>query len=144
MATTLMFLSCAVNVIYHDENKAAAQAVQFVKAAFVQQDSQSAYALLATRTKPYYPVEKLSEWIKKLHPSEYPRVVVAREFEPMPGQRSMNIYLYGESENEMFYYRLIMDGTAPTGYRVSGFARANGPYPSKLKCPLSEEISTTD
>ena len=141
---SLMLLSCRSTLIHHDEDKAAAQAVQFANVAFVQQDFLSACLLFEGPPKIVYSVEMITKSIKNLHPSEYPSVVVAREFEPMPGQESMNIYLYGESENEMFYYRLNMHGTASSGYRVSGFSRANEPYPSKLKRPLSGNISTAE
>jgi hypothetical protein len=63
--------------------------------------------------------------------------LMATDFEPMPGQTAMSIYLTGKNDNEDFYYRLVMQGTTQTGYTVSGFYRGSTAYPaSKLRQTL--------
>lgn len=41
----------------------------------------------------------------------------------------MNIFLMGDNPDENFYYRLVMEGTASTGYKVAGIFRGNKRYP---------------
>jgi hypothetical protein len=73
----------------------------------------------------------------------YPISLTAEEFEPMPGQKGMNIFLYGENESEKFFYRLTMEGTTGMGYEVSGIYRGSGPYPpSKSRQRLKAAYST--
>lgn len=51
----------------------------------------------------------------------------------------MNIFLVGEVDSEKFYYRLVMAGTQDAGYKVAGFWRGSGPYPtSKLRHSLQK------
>ena len=45
------------------------------------------------------------------------------------GQKGMNIYLFGQTRNETFYYRFFMEGTKETDYTVGGLWRNEGPYP---------------
>jgi hypothetical protein len=48
----------------------------------------------------------------------------------MPGEKAIYVFLTGENSGEHFYYRLTMEGTAPTGYKVLRLDRAAQPYPS--------------
>lgn len=71
-----------------------------------------------------------------MHPKTFPSRVSATEYEPMPGQKSMLIYLQGSGSGEEFYYRLVMAGDASSGYRVSGLYRGSQPYPPSKRHPL--------
>jgi len=126
-----------MRVISHDEQAAAAAATQFAQTTFVKRDYASAHNLLSRAAQKQIPLDKLTEAIAKMHPKSYPARVVATEFEPVPGQRGMYIYLKGDGDGEEFYYRLVVEGDAPTGYRVNGLFRGNGPHPSQNKRPLS-------
>ncbi len=65
------------------------------------------------------------------------------EFEPIPGQEGMNIYLTGENGAEKFYYRIPMKGSEGKGYKAAGVFRGQGPYaPSELRQPLQVKRST--
>jgi hypothetical protein len=129
--------SPSVSVLTHDEDQAAVGAEEFAKVAFVQHDYQKAYSYLWDETKKHLSLEQVTEIIKTTHTSGYPSQVFAAEFEPMPGQTAMNIFLRGKNEKEEFFYRLVMEGTKEKGYKVSGFYRGSGPYPpSKLRMAL--------
>jgi hypothetical protein len=47
----------------------------------------------------------------------------------MFGEKAIYIFLTGENSGEHFYYRLTMEGTATTGYRVLRLDRGGTPYP---------------
>jgi hypothetical protein len=135
--------NCSGSIISHDEDMAAKSAIQFALVAFVQHDAPNGFFLLSENAKKSIPVEKFSEALSQMHPLQYPLSVTAVEFEPIPGQKGMNILLHGANGAEQFYYRLMMEGTAGTGYKVAGFFRGNGPYPgSKLKQKLKTTYST--
>jgi hypothetical protein len=142
-AFALVFLmSCTATAISHDEDMAAKSAVEFAKVALIEHDIQSSYSLLSENAKKMISFEKYSQAIAQTHPSLYPKSLTADEFEPMPGQKSMYIFLHGENGSEKFYYRFTMEGTARTGYKVLGIYRGDGPYPpsrrrQKLKTPYS-------
>ncbi|NLO91520.1 MAG: hypothetical protein GX410_05960 [Elusimicrobia bacterium] len=139
----VMALSGCVSASVQDEKLAARQAGEFCDVAFIRHDAVQAYALLLEQTKQSIPADKFAGILVQMHPSGYPNIVKAIEYEPLPGQRAMNIILVGENSSEKFYYRLVMAGDAVSGYRVAGLFRSNGPYPgnpnlrgAKLLAPL--------
>jgi len=136
-------ISCTASVIHHDEDMAAKTAIEFSKVAIVQHNIQNGYSLMSDNAKKTVSLEQYSQVFSQMHPSLYPLFLTAKEFEPMPGQKGMNIFLYGENGSERFFYRLTMEGTKETGYKVSGIYRGSGPYPpSKLRQTLKTAYTT--
>src|SRR5215475_15893499 len=140
-----LFLICALGLmscmesINHDPSSAAKKAEEFAQVAFVRQDVENGYGLLADGTKRYVSLEQFKAVLSKLHPKGFPKTVTALEYEPMPGEKAIFIFLTGENSGEHFYYRLTMEGTAITGYKVLRLDRASQPYPaSSDKKRLSE------
>jgi hypothetical protein len=127
--TCFSLASCGVSVIVHDERAAARTAAKFADLAFVQTDYSDAEALLSSQMQQAVPSDKLTAQITKMHPKGRPADVAATEFEPLPGQRAMNIYLKGSRGESTFYYRFLMVGDKGSGYEVNGFWRGSGPYP---------------
>jgi hypothetical protein len=137
LLATLLACTTKVNTFHHEPSIAATNAAQFAQIAFVQQNSERAYDLLADEMKNSTSLQEFKEGISKLHPSKYPLKIEATEYEPRPGQKGMSIFLYGENEDEKFYYEFVMDGVKEEGYKVSGIWRGNGPYPpSTMRKPL--------
>jgi hypothetical protein len=129
----LMFavgLMGCVESVNHDELSAGKKAEEFARNAFVKQDIENGYALLADGTKRYVSLAQFKEVVSKLHPKAFPKTVIASEYEPMAGEKAIYIFLMGENSGEHFYYRLTMEGTATTGYKVLRLDRAGQPYPS--------------
>jgi hypothetical protein len=134
-----LLIACApqVNVFRHEPSMAAKQADKFADIAFIKRELQTAYNMLSGGMKAHFSFEQFTELITKMHPSGYPLKVQSMEFEPMPGQKAMNIFLVGEHGEEKFYYRFTMEGVKETDYKVSGLWRGQGPYPpSKMRQPL--------
>ena len=129
--------ACSIGVIDHDPSIAAARAVEFAELAFVQGASERSHALLADDSKKTTSVAALGEVLQRMYPKARPLSVKATEFEPVPGQKMISIFLRGENGDELFFYRLVMSGTATAGYKVAGLFRGSGPYPeSKLRRKL--------
>jgi hypothetical protein len=126
ICTIVPLIGCAEK-IDHDPAAAAAKAEEFVRVAFIEHDVTRSYELLAVGTRRYVSLEKYQEVIGRLHPKGYPSAVKAGDFEPMPGENAIYIFLAGENAGESFYYRLTMEGSAATGYRVLQFDRSNRP-----------------
>jgi hypothetical protein len=108
---------------------ARSKAEQFADAALIEHDLGSAYGLLSQAMRNQLSFEQFKYLISKMHPAQYPDAVNATEYEPLMGQKGMNIYLFGQTRNENFYYRFFMEGTKESDYTVGGLWRNDGPYP---------------
>ncbi len=130
----LLFVGCAqVNVLHHDEDMAANSAKHFANIVLIDKKFQIAYGLMSNNAQNYFNFDKFKSMIQEIHPNGYPAEVIATDYEPIPGQAGMNILLEGKNQKEIFYYRLLMEGTKDKGYKVSGIWRGNGKNPgSKL------------
>ena len=114
--------------IKHDEVLAGKRAVEFAQVAFVKQDIEKGYALLSGAAKRYVSLEKFKETVFRLHPKGFPASVTATEYEPMPGEKAIYIYLVGENSGEQFQYTLTMEGSAGTDYKVTKITSGSSSY----------------
>ena len=119
-----------METINHDASSAGKKAEEFAQVAFVKQEVENGYGLLADGTKRYVSLEQFKAVLSKLHPKGFPKTVTALEYEPMPGEKAIFIFLTGENSGQHFYYRLTMEGTATTAYKVLRLDRADQPYPA--------------
>src|SRR5262245_16388457 len=129
-------LSSCVRVIEHKQANAARAAERFSETAFGKQNYAAAHGLLTPAGQEGIPLEKLTKDIAKMHPAAFPKTVKAVEYEPMPGQTAMQIFLRGTADDEEFYYRLVMVGDKHSGYQVSEYWRGSGPHPPSSRKPL--------
>jgi len=137
LALIIGFLGCADSPVTHDEVLAAKTATEFAEAAFVQQDIQSAHARLSDAAKRYLSVNDMREALSKLHPRGYPSRVVATEYEPIPAeQKAIYIFLVGQGSGQPLRYRLTMERTASSDYKVAVFDRVYGHSESPLRKSL--------
>ena len=87
-------------------------AAKFAELAFVQSDYAGAHALLSPQLEQATAGDKLAAGVGKMHPKGRPSEVKAIEFEPLPGQRAMNIYLKGtQSDEEDVSWLSVEDGS---------------------------------
>ena len=137
-------VGCKGYVISHDEDKAADQAVRFGQAAFVVRDFKDAYRMLQPDLQKELPAPGFRDIVENIHPGGFPSVIEATDFEPVPGQESVQIFLEGRNGSSIFHYRFVMAGTSATGYRVAGMYRSVTPYPqSPLRQKLSRRAATS-
>ncbi len=117
VALAALALGCA-DVVKHDEKLAGKRAIEFAQAVLINKNFAKGYELLADGGKRHIPAEKFIESMKRLHPRGFPTRVTAKEYQPMPGENAMWIYLVGQNSEDQFQYRVTMEATANGDYKV--------------------------
>ncbi|MGH7872426.1 MAG: hypothetical protein ACREQO_09425, partial [Candidatus Binatia bacterium] len=121
----LAFAGC-VDSVRHDETLAAKRALDFVRAAFIDKNLDKAYGMLSDGGKRHVPLDKFKQSIAAMHPRGYPTKVTAIEYEPMAGEKAIYIFLKGQNSEEQFGYRITLEGSADTDYRVLKVDQGSG------------------
>jgi hypothetical protein len=116
-ALILSFSGCAESV-KHDEALAAKRALEFGRVVFVEKNLDKGYDLLGDGGRRHVPREKFKQSLAAMHARDYPTKLAAMEYEPMADERAIYIFLRGQSSEEQFNYRVTMEGTAATDYKV--------------------------
>ena len=124
----LAFVGC-VGSVRHDEALAAKRALEFVRAAFIDKNLDKAYEMLSDGGKRHVPLDKFKQSIAAMHPRGYPTKVTAIEYEPMAGEKAIYIFMKGQNSEDQFGYRITLEGSADTDYRVLRVDQGSG-FPS--------------
>jgi hypothetical protein len=132
---TLVLASCA-GTVKHDETLAAKRAIEFAQFVFIDKNFAKGYELLSDGGKRHLSLEKFKETLTRMHPRSFPTKVTATEFQPMPGEKAIWIYLAGQNAEEQFQYRLTMEATDTGDYRVLTFDTG---VVGRMFSPLSEK-----
>jgi hypothetical protein len=130
LLSVVLAFSCTARVLRHDQAVAAAKAEEFLVYAVLKQDFGAAHRMLRDDAKVRIGEAVLAEAVREQHPHGYPTSVRATEYEPVPGQAAIQIFLIGEKDSEKFYYRIPMVGTVDSGYSPEGFYRGSGANPA--------------
>ena len=102
----------------HDENLAAVRAIEFAQITLIDKNLDKGYERLAPGGKRHISLDKFKETMTRLHPRGFPLKITANEYQPMPGESALWIYLSGQNGDEQFQYRLTMEATGTGDYRV--------------------------
>jgi len=113
---TLVWLTGCAKSTQQDENLAGQRAIEFAQIVLVNKDFDQGYRLLSDGGKRHISLAKFKETMTRLHPSGFPTNVTAKEYQPMPGENALWIYLDGQ--NPEVHYRLTMEATASGDYKV--------------------------
>jgi hypothetical protein len=145
MLSVFVLLSNCAQSTPHDENLAAKRAIEFAQVTLINKNLDQGYELLAPGGKRHISLDKFKETVTRLHPRGFPTRVTAKEFQAMPGENAMWIYLTGQNSEDQFQYRLTMEATGNGDYKVltldSGtVGRLFSPLSEKK--PLAKPIST--
>jgi hypothetical protein len=135
LGALLAMASCAGSV-QHDETRAAKRAIEFAHLVFIDKNFAKGYELLSDGGKRHLPLEKFKETVTRMHPRSFPTKVTATEFQPMPGEKAIWIYLAGQNAEEQFQYRLTMEATDNGDYKVLTF---DSGVVGRMFSPLSEK-----
>jgi hypothetical protein len=131
-----LFVGCAGSV-QHDQDLAAKRALEFAKVVLIEKDFTRGHAMLGDSGKRHIPMDKLKQTIASMHPRGYPSKVTALEYEPMVGEKAIYIFLSGYTGEELIAYRLTLEGTAATDYKVLKIDQGTGfPTFSNQKRPF--------
>jgi hypothetical protein len=145
MLTLIPLLASCAKSTQHDENLAAKRAIEFAQVTLVDKNLDQGYELLAAGGKRHISLDKFKETLTRLHPRGFPTKITAKEYQPMPGENAMWIYLIGQNSEDQFQYRLTMEATGAGDYKVltldSGVV---GRFfsPTSEKKPFANPIST--
>jgi hypothetical protein len=102
----------------HDEALAAKRALEFAKVVFIEKNFFKGHEMLSDGGKRHIPLDKLKQTVVSMHPREYPKKITALEYEPMVGEKAIYIFLSGNTGEDLISYRLTLEGTATTDYKV--------------------------
>lgn len=144
LALCALVASCAEST-QHDENLAAKRAIEFAQVTLVDKNLDKGYQLLAAGGKRHISLGKFKETVTRLHPRGFPAKVTAKEYQPMPGEKALWIYLTGQNAEDQFQYRLTMEATANGDYKVLTFdSGVVGRFfsPVSEKKPFVKPVST--
>ena len=123
--------SCSINFIQHDQNKAKSVAEEFGNSAFVRRDYSKAFPLLRLDRASDFTVSSLEKMVEEMYPHyEFPNSVHATEYEIVPSQKVVNVYLKGVSDAKIQFYCIVLAGDQADGYKVTEFYRREKPFPS--------------
>ena len=133
-AMVLLVIGCRdkPKVSREERNKAFNRALDFSEVAFFERDYPKAYLLVSKDCKATF--EEFCGGIDKVHPKGFPTSIKAIEYEPVPGEEKIKIYLYGRNNDQKFYYQLVMQRMEKLDYKVLSLERSSHRYPtSKLR-----------
>ena len=102
----------------HDEGLAARRALEFARVVMIERDFVQGHGMLAEGGKRHIPLAKLEQTVAAMHPRNYPNKITALEYEPMSGEKAIYVFLSGNTGDELISYRLTLEGTAATDYKV--------------------------
>jgi len=122
---TIMIAGCAESV-KHDEVLAAKRALEFGRLAFVEKNLDKGYELLSDGGKRYVPRDKFKQSVAAMHARNFPTKLAAIEYEPMADEKAIYIFIRGQNSEDQFNYRLTMEGSATTGYKVLKIDQGTG------------------
>jgi hypothetical protein len=64
------------------------------------------------------PFDKFKQTIEAMNTRGRVSKVIATDYEPMPGEKAIYIFLRGQNVDEQSIYRITLQGTAATDYKV--------------------------
>lgn len=123
-ALVLTLAGCAESV-KHDEILAAKRALEFGRVVLLEKNLDKGYELLADGGRRHVPRDKFKQSLTAMHARDYPTKLTAMEYEPMADEKAIYIFVKGHGE-EQFNYRLTMEGTAGTDYKVLRIDQGTG------------------
>ncbi len=118
LCVLLVSVSGCTESVKHDETIAGKRAVEFSRAALIDKDLQKAYQLLSESGKRHVPFDKFKQTIESMSTRGSPSRVIATEYEPMAGEKAIYIFLRAQNGDEQVNYRVTLEGTADTDYKV--------------------------
>jgi hypothetical protein len=122
----------------HDETLAGRRAIEFAQTVLINKNFTKGYELMADGGKRHIPLDKFIDSMNRLHPRGFPTKVTAKEFQAMPGENALWIYLAGQNSEDQFQYRVTMEASGNGDYKVLNID--NGSV-GKFFSPASERRS---
>lgn len=125
LVAVALMTGCAAS-IKHDQTLAAKRALEFARIALIDKNFDKAYEMLSDGGKRHVPSDKFKQSLASMHPRGYPSKLTAVEYEPMAGEKAIYIFLKGQNSEEQFGYRITLEGSADSDYRVLKVDQGSG------------------
>jgi hypothetical protein len=130
----LLLAGCAVapqvRTLNHSPSSAASVAQRYVDLLVVQQNVDAAYALVDTDARARISSTELKDAVTKAPGYGLVTSIQATEYQPVPGQPAIDIFLTGSGGGATVYYVVRLSGTADKGYQVNDLGVQSEPYPA--------------
>jgi len=119
----LLTAGCALapraRVLNHSPSAAAEVAQRYVDLLVVQQDAEAAYELVDEDARERIDSAALAESVAKAPGYGEVTSVEAVEYQPVPGQPAVDVFLTGSAGGATYYYAVRLSGTMDEGYLVN-------------------------
>lgn len=112
-------LAPRARVLNHSPSAAAEVADRYVDLLVVQQDADAAYELVDADARRRISSAALVESVAKSPGYGEVTSVEAVEYQPVPGQPVVDIFLTGSAGDATYYYAVRLSGTVDEGYLVN-------------------------
>ena len=122
----VIILSACAESVKHDETLAAKRALEFGRVIFVEKNPDKGYDLLSDGGRRHVPRDKFRQSLAAMHARDFPTKLSAVEYEPMADEKAIYIFVKGQNSEEQFNYRLTMEGSAATDYKVLKIDQGTG------------------
>ena len=112
------FTFACTEPVKHDEMLAGKRAIEFARAVLIDKNMEKGYELLSESGRRHVPFDKFKQTIEAMNARGRVSKVIATDYEPMPGEKAIYIFLRGQNVDEQSIYRITLQGTAATDYKV--------------------------
>ncbi len=143
LALVIILSGCAQSV-KHDETLAAKRALEFARVIFVEKNLDKGYDLLSDGGRRHVPRDKFKQSLGAMHGRDFPTKLTATEYEPMADEKAIYIFVKGQNSEEQFNYRLTMEGSAATDYKVLKIDQGTGFFALSNKKQAFKRPLTTE
>jgi len=135
------FPACALQATKHDAVKAVIDANQFLKAFYLDENPSEALKFCDEQFGMPGAIDALTKMLNQIKAERGSlKSLTADSYLMVPG-RGMELFYVGKYENGFLYHRLVVVGSASTGYKVSGVWFQHEPYPeSTLRRKFETEM----
>jgi hypothetical protein len=143
LTLAIIIIAGCAEPVKHDEVLAAKRALEFGRVAFVEKNFDKSYDLLGDGGRRHVPRDKFKQSLTAMHARNFPTKLAAIEYEPMADEKAIYIFIRGQNSEDQFNYRLTMEGSAATGYKVLKIDQGTGFFAlSNKKQAFTPPLST--
>ncbi len=137
----LCFPACYIQATKHDPVKAVLDTNQFLKALYLDENPSEALKFCDEQSGISGAIDAFTKMLAQIKAEGgHLKSLAADSYLMEPGP-AMQLFYVGRYENGLLYHRLVVVGSASTGYKVTGVWFQHEPYPeSSLRRKFDMEI----
>lgn len=137
----LFSASCKVESVRHEPAIAVTDGNQFLKTLYIEEDYERARGLADAQLQQSVTASDLSQMVKGIERDQGDLQTLKADSYLMVQGRGMELFYVGTYNRGTLYHRLVLNGDASSGYKVSGVWYSIDPYPDQpLRRKFDQEI----